>query len=517
MNASAPPPLAIELNTFGGRVDAAVAIRDALMDTKLHTAVFVNRRAISAGALISFSCDSIAMARGGTIGAATPVTQAPGEGVAQPVAEKYVSYFRAEMRTTAETNGRDGDIAEAMVDAGKRSRRRQRSGQAPDLEHPHRPRARDGRRRGRRPRRRPRKARAAGPEGRGSPNVVRVPGRLPHKPGGRLPARPGDASSSRYLEYQTPGFGLFGSAAVFCFLILYFGHYMVNLAGWEEMILFALGLVLLIAEIFVTPGFGVLGFAGLASILTSFVMLLMAGDWSDLTFTNPFTADALMQVILTVLLAILAFFVMVRYLPRENPAFGGRIVLQTDLGTEEGYQSHQEAPESLVGETGKTITPLRPSGKALIAGKRRNVETEGGICRGRPGDRGAPAPRRTHRRSRRLKLARRNEMPEGLLTIIGLLTLGYVLLLLEIFVAGRNPGDRRCRLDPLRHLPRLRPFHHLGGRVADPLGGGDRRYRDRLHALARRPQARPRQRRGARSGTRPRTGSTTSSANGARP
>ena len=111
--------LLIELNTFGGRVDAAVAIRDALLDTSIHTAVFINRRAISAGALISLACDSIAIASGGTIGAATPVTQGPGSEVAQPVAEKYVSYFREEMRSTAETNGRNADIAEAMVDADK--------------------------------------------------------------------------------------------------------------------------------------------------------------------------------------------------------------------------------------------------------------------------------------------------------------------------------------------------------------------------------------------------------------
>ena len=111
--------LMIELNTFGGRVDAAVLIRDALIDAPMHTAVFINKRAISAGALISLACHSIAISPGGTIGAATPILGGPGQELPEAVAEKYLSYFRQEMRSTAETRGRDGDIAEAMVDASK--------------------------------------------------------------------------------------------------------------------------------------------------------------------------------------------------------------------------------------------------------------------------------------------------------------------------------------------------------------------------------------------------------------
>jgi membrane-bound serine protease (ClpP class) len=84
----------LELNTFGGRVDAAVAIRDALLRSRVRTIAFVNKRAISAGALISLAAEQIAMAEGATIGAATPVQLGqPGSG-AEPVAEKTVSYVR---------------------------------------------------------------------------------------------------------------------------------------------------------------------------------------------------------------------------------------------------------------------------------------------------------------------------------------------------------------------------------------------------------------------------------------
>jgi len=107
----------LEINTFGGRVDAAVLIRDALLQAKVPTVAFVNKRAISAGALISLAAEKIVMAEGGTIGAATPVTMGEPGGPAQPVAEKTVSYMRKEFRSTAEARKRPPLLAEAMVDA----------------------------------------------------------------------------------------------------------------------------------------------------------------------------------------------------------------------------------------------------------------------------------------------------------------------------------------------------------------------------------------------------------------
>ena len=74
--------------------DAAVLIRDALIDAPMHTAVFINKRAISAGALISLACNSIAIGPGGTIGAATPINSGPGQEMPEAVEEKYLSYFR---------------------------------------------------------------------------------------------------------------------------------------------------------------------------------------------------------------------------------------------------------------------------------------------------------------------------------------------------------------------------------------------------------------------------------------
>jgi membrane-bound serine protease (ClpP class) len=105
----------LDVDTFGGRLDAAVLIRDALIDAPVRTIAFVDPRAISAGALISLACETIVMAPGGSMGAATPVTGGTTERM-EAADEKVVSYMRTEMRTTAEKRGRRGDVAEAMVD-----------------------------------------------------------------------------------------------------------------------------------------------------------------------------------------------------------------------------------------------------------------------------------------------------------------------------------------------------------------------------------------------------------------
>src|SRR5687767_11630655 len=106
----------LEVNTFGGRVDAAVKIRDALLGARVPTIAYVNRRAISAGALISLAAEHLVMASGATIGAATPVMAGQPGGGAQAVSEKTISYVRKEFRATAEARKRPALIAEAMVD-----------------------------------------------------------------------------------------------------------------------------------------------------------------------------------------------------------------------------------------------------------------------------------------------------------------------------------------------------------------------------------------------------------------
>ncbi len=368
--------LMLELNTFGGRVDAAVLIRDALIDAPVHTAVFINKRAISAGALISLACESIAISPGGTIGAATPISSGPGQEVPQAVEEKYLSYFRQELRSTAETRGRDGDLAEAMVDAEKEVPGVSEKGKLLTLN-----------------------TRSALELGMADVEAGTLAEAL-EKLGLDGPVEELERTWSEalvgfltsqaiasllmlgmlvlgYLELQSPGFGVFGAGAVACFLLLYFGHYLVNLAGFEELLLFGLGAVLLIVELFAFPGFGLLGAAGLLAMLASAVLLLMAGDWSDVTFQNPFTLEALTRVGVSLALSVVVLAFLVRFVTFDvRSPLGRRLILSKGLDTAAGFESHERA-EDLVGLTGTAATALRPAGKARIGGRRWNVETEG--------------------------------------------------------------------------------------------------------------------------------------------
>ncbi len=368
--------LMLELNTFGGRVDAAVLIRDALIDAPVHTAVFINKRAISAGALISLACESIAISPGGTIGAATPISSGPGQEVPQAVEEKYLSYFRQELRSTAETRGRDGDLAEAMVDAEVEVPGVSEKGKLLTLN-----------------------TRSALELGMADVEAGTLAEAL-EKLGLDGPVEELERTWSEalvgfltsqaiasllmlgmlvlgYLELQSPGFGVFGAGAVACFLLLYFGHYLVNLAGFEELLLFGLGAVLLIVELFAFPGFGLLGAAGLLAMLASAVLLLMAGDWSDVTFQNPFTLEALTRVGVSLALSVVVLAFLVRFVTFDvRSPLGRRLILSKGLDTAAGFESHERA-EDLVGLTGTAATALRPAGKARIGGRRWNVETEG--------------------------------------------------------------------------------------------------------------------------------------------
>ena len=100
-----------DIDTFGGRVDGATQIKDAILGCKVPTVAFINRRAISAGALIALSCEKVIMTGGGTIGAVTAVDLS-----GKKASEKVISYMREEMASTAEIRGRNTLIAQAMVD-----------------------------------------------------------------------------------------------------------------------------------------------------------------------------------------------------------------------------------------------------------------------------------------------------------------------------------------------------------------------------------------------------------------
>jgi membrane-bound serine protease (ClpP class) len=362
----------LEINTFGGRVDAAVVIRDALLNARVRTVAFVNKRAISAGALISLAAEKIVMADGGTIGAATPVQMGQPGAPAQPVEEKTVSYVRKEFRATAESRKRPPLIAEAMVDADVEIRGLIQKGKLLTLttEEALKHKLAD--------------FRAdtiadvlkqfdlAGAEvRRASPNwaenLVRF---LTHPIVSSLLITIGMLGI--ILEIRTPGFGVPGALGIASLALFFWGHWLVQLAGWEELLLVGSGLVLLVLEIFVIPGFGLAGVLGIGALLAGLSLSLIGGG-----ATWEFILRAAGRVVFSLLLALVASLAVLRFLPRLP--FGRRLILETGLLAGAGGSSAPESDRMWLGKSGTALSPLRPAGIAEIEGERVDVVSDGDL------------------------------------------------------------------------------------------------------------------------------------------
>jgi membrane-bound serine protease (ClpP class) len=360
----------LEINTFGGRVDAAVLIRDALLNARVRTLAFVNKRAISAGALISLAAEKIVMADGGTIGAATPVQAGQPGAPAQPVEEKTVSYVRKEFRATAEARKRPPLVAEAMVDADVEIPGLIEKGKLLTLTTEEALKHKIADFRANTLESVLEQLALAGAEvKRASPNwaenLVRF---LTHPIVSSLLITVGMLGI--IVELRTPGFGVPGGLGIASLALFFWGHWLVQLAGWEELLLVGSGLVLLAVEIFVTPGFGVAGVLGIAALLSGLSLgVIGAGA------TWEFILKALGRVVFSLLLALVGSLVLLRFLPRLP--FGRKLILETGLPAGEGFASAPESDRSWLGKSGTTVSPLRPAGIADIEGERVDVVSDG--------------------------------------------------------------------------------------------------------------------------------------------
>lgn len=176
-----------------------------------------------------------------------------------------------------------------------------------------------------------------------------------------------------FIEFRTPSFGLFGTIGLVCLGLFFWGHLFAKLAGWEVLILFLAGIVLLLIEIFVIPGFGIVGIMGTLFILTSLVLSMAEGRFKFLTWQN--IQLSLSKVTAALIGSIILSIVLLKFLPRTS--LGKQVILETTEESEEGYVVHTDARSELVGMTGVTITPLHPSGTMLLHNKRYDVVTEG--------------------------------------------------------------------------------------------------------------------------------------------
>ena len=357
-----------DIDTFGGRVDAATQIKDIILDCEIPTIAFINRRAISAGALISLSCDSIFMTSGATIGAATAVDL---EG--NKASEKVISYMREEMASTAEANGRSRDIAIGMVDeeieipfylldSGDTISTEQiegfRKGKLITLS-----------------------TKYAVLVGIANKEIETIQNLLTHLELSNPKIVVFSASWSENLvrfltnptvapllmtlgllgllfEVKSPGFGFPGAFGLLCLSLFFGSHLLVGLADVFEILLLISGIVLIVLEILVIPGFGVAGIIGGVLVLWSLFKMLV-GD-----YPGP---DELRNAYYGLTIGFIGALIggMVLFKTLTKTKLYKKIIPITSQKKDEGY-SVSKGYEKLIGKTGIAKTDLRPTGIIII-------------------------------------------------------------------------------------------------------------------------------------------------------
>ncbi|MGA7307297.1 MAG: NfeD family protein [Rhodothermales bacterium] len=360
--------IVLHINTFGGLVDAADHIRQAILSTPIPTVALIDKNAASAGALISYAADRIVMVPGSSIGAATVV-----EGGGEAAPDKYQSYMRGLMRSTAEANGRDPAIAEAMVDQSLEVKGVSEAGKVLTLSAT--------------------EALKLGVSDRtlsGFDELMQVMGLenravIRHQTNGlerflRFFASPVIQSilmlmmlGGLYFELQTPGIGFAGMVSLVGAALFFAPNYMAGLVESWEIVLFFIGVILLLIEVFVTPGFGFAGIAGVILTVGALLVALVGNVGLEFPPIGQITS-AIYTMVITLILLILLLISVGRYLPASSMV--GRLVLAPQLSSVGGYTS-AESHDWLIGRTGVALTALRPSGTATIDDERVDVVSQG--------------------------------------------------------------------------------------------------------------------------------------------
>lgn len=363
--------IVIDMDTYGGALNNADDIRTRMLEYEKPVYVFINKDAASAGALISIACDSIYMAPGASIGAATVVNGGTGE--AAP--DKYQSYMRGIMRSTAEANGRDPQIAEAMVDENIAIDSISEAGEVITFS-----------------------TSEAIKYGYCEAQVSSIEELLTRAGVENYQLTTFETSTvdqiisfflnpvisgllilviigGLYFELQTPGVG-FPILASFVALVLYLTPYYLNglAANWEIAALF-LGVALIALEVFVIPGFGIAGISGIILVAGSLMLVMLNNDNLDFFFVDFSEITRALATILAGFFGgiLLMFFGGVRL---TDTKFFRRVALQGTQSSIEGYTSNFKVG-SFLGQEGEAYTILRPSGKIMIGDELLDAYTRG--------------------------------------------------------------------------------------------------------------------------------------------
>ncbi len=411
-----------DVDTPGGRVDSAVKIIDAIQRVNIPTIAYVNRQAISAGAMISLSCDQIVMASGGTIGDSAPVSMG-GDGVKEIESEKVLTYIRGTIRSTAERQGRNPDIAVVMVDkklvlvklandeivAFRPDEYTERKDAGEEMD-------------------------VIVAEGElltlttdealqygfvdaqaeilkdllGMYQIVRIDETLKALTKEAVMQKQTELGATRvkiitslenatieevtvtladrivffitspmisslllslgvlgiFIEIRTPGFGVPGILGLLCIGLFFGGHTLNQIEAEYAALFFVLGVAFMLLEIFVIPGFGIAGIAGITLMIGSVFYV----------FGTAYELETAIFWLSSSVLSTFAFAIFAAYLLPKTRTWQN-FVLATELDS--AYQSTTAESESYLGQTGTALTPLRPAGTARIGNKRLDVLTVG--------------------------------------------------------------------------------------------------------------------------------------------
>lgn len=341
----------VEIDTFGGLVDAAVSIRDMIVNSPVPTICYIKNRAWSAGALIAISHKHIAIVPGGSIGAAEPI----------PTTEKTVAALKAEFAATANQTGRNPQVAQAMVDKSLGFPGYAEPGQILALTDYQASKvgyadivASD-------------RETVLAHFGLTESTVIEYTQGWQEKLAGWLsdPTVKSFLMSVIFLavltEIKTAGLGVAALIGIVAALLFFGSQWITGIAGWLEIILFFGGLILILFELY-TPGVGIFGISGIIAIFASLFLTLGAN------------AAAINMLAISLLFAIIVFLLLLKHLPSSK--LWSWLILKDAETKSAGFSSSQDYTVFL-GKTGITPTGLRPAGTMIIDGVQLDVVSEG--------------------------------------------------------------------------------------------------------------------------------------------
>ncbi|MBI4660639.1 MAG: hypothetical protein HY735_17520 [Verrucomicrobia bacterium] len=383
--------LVLDMETNGGRVDTTEEIIKILDQFQGLTVTYVNRKAFSAGAFIAFATQKIYMAPLSVIGAAAPLIMMPGGGpmeIPETLEAKVTSGIRALVRARAEKNGYNVKVVEAMIDKTRELRMDEEilneKGQILTLTNVQAEKEYGNP---------PTRLLSSGT----AETLEDLMAKLHYEEAQRVYIQPTGVEKlatwintisplllivgvlGLYIEFKTPGFGLPGIVGLIAFVIYFFGGYVAGLSGIEWVAVFFIGLVLFILEIIVFPGTVLLGLGGAALMFVAIVMAMVdvyptvPGLPAPMRFRVPLS-DIALNLVVALFGSAVAIWLLSRLLPRTSLYAA---LVSCSVSGENSILVQERHRSQRLGETGVTVSALRPGGKAQFGHEIVDVMAQG--------------------------------------------------------------------------------------------------------------------------------------------